>query len=1229
MAAVRGPGQAPRTGQSCFDEEDLNRQSSPENGWGEAYQYSKVESELRALADELKVKFVSLCPSFILGPERGHSDGSGFSISMVLSWMRGEQKVRSLLIADVRDVAAAHLAARRATPGQRFIVSTEVRPLPEDVAQVLKEVVSTTWGAEAAKDITATSPSQDGPACMRPGAQEVRCKERLEKIQIQCRDPLETVRDMAMHLASTLERKCFDLAKKEAGKVLQRDERGGRERGSRPWKVSYANGDTYEGEAIGPTPAQCLRHGYGVYTYSGGGRYEGEFVEDRKQGQGSFFFENGDAYEGQWYLDQMHGHGVLAHWAPEEGVVVYEGEFYEGRRSGSGRLMVREGGGLFGTWEDGLLVQGVELDFPEPAQMAVIVISDTQTVLGGNPAEWQPSEVRTWLHGLGLEEAPERAMAPSGGAQLLQAQPEELVQGGQVSSSRSELTAWRSTLEAAHQALVDACQDVMPPVGCWEQLQIAFPAVKQRLVPLAELSEIGAGRNAEWKGLAVELLPVPVQLPFSQGTPGPDALKFAAAKDWVHDLEILATLRHPNLRPLLGITLTPEGTAAQLTMIYEMGKSSKLLFELIHASFSDGSKQLLDFRTELQICLGICEGMASLSSRGLAHGALCSVNVEVLQTAGGCHARLCGIGASWWRWGWQRCLKVRGAQAKRCALGVEEVVKKYAICPVNWMAPELLRGHRPRQASDVHSFGMILWEMLFRAVPYGEFSIAQIIATVGHGRHQLRTAAAPSASAGRVFLHEVADQCMRWDVAERPSFSLLLESLRETRQADERRRAKKGVLGRLGGKTEAFLSGRFSTSSAPVPTDGPRMVRLETGEWLRVDEDLVEQYPDDEEKWRTLMAFRAKLANQPQLPDSEAAASGGGPDVTLLHPDGDGDSSFSSPGVKLELVAGEKLNKGSGTIAPQAAPRGLVFSSVGNQCLPVVQGWLQDPAATDFDMALVFYKEPASPVLEALKELTREVEGMQVFQHEGMKWPNFRYWLDLQGGAAVVAEKYDYIWVVDDDVRLPTGEISKMFQTLREHSQIAFASPSFDKESDGVWRFFDGHNPGCKLRYTNFVECTAPVLKSSMLLDPRFQPCLRAVRTGCFIDFCFHPAAGGAKDVVAVIDAVQCHHPPRTVDYPSEMRQVQDWLEHKNDDVLFDQEGVPREWWAIEPRFFQPKELDARPTHSEERLSSARWGEASECEQDCQGGVDDVGWSAERVSSASAATCASGSPVGL
>lgn len=57
---------------------------------------------------------------------------------------------------------------------------------------------------------------------------------------------------------------------------------------------------------------------------------------------------------------------------------------------------------------------------------------------------------------------------------------------------------------------------------------------------------------------------------------------------------------------------------------------------------------------------------------------------------------------------------------------------------------------------------------MFRRLPL------RIIAVVGYGRHQLSTAAAASTSAGRLFLHEVADQCIRWDVAERPSFSLLL-----------------------------------------------------------------------------------------------------------------------------------------------------------------------------------------------------------------------------------------------------------------------------------------------------------------------------------------------------------------------------------------------------------------------------------------------------------------------
>ncbi|CAE8639787.1 unnamed protein product, partial [Polarella glacialis] len=144
---------------------------------------------------------------------------------------------------------------------------------------------------------------------------------------------------------------------------------------SKPWKVSYANGDFYEGEAYGPSNAQSVRHGLGVYTYSGGlGRYEGEFVDDEKQGRGTFFFENGDAYDGQWCGDEHHGRGVLVHWSPQEGVWVYEGEFRKGQRAGSGSLVSRGQGGLFGTWARGSLCRGVQLLHPGPGDLKAAVI---------------------------------------------------------------------------------------------------------------------------------------------------------------------------------------------------------------------------------------------------------------------------------------------------------------------------------------------------------------------------------------------------------------------------------------------------------------------------------------------------------------------------------------------------------------------------------------------------------------------------------------------------------------------------------------------------------------------------------------------------------------------------------------------------------------------------------------------------------------------------------------
>jgi len=310
--------------------------------------------------------------------------------------------------------------------------------------------------------------------------------------------------------------------------------------------------------------------------------------------------------------------------------------------------------------------------------------------------------------------------------------------------------------------------------------------------------------------------------------------------------------------------------------------------------------------------------------------------------------------------------------------------------------------------------------------------------------------------------------------------------------------------------------------------------------------------------------------------------SGQGAKSELFTSTGKSASSFASEGGKMVHVDGHVLAPESLDEQAQVyttKKRGLVFSSVGSQCLPVVRDtWLSEPDSMDFDVSMVFYKEEESLVYRVLADIAANNDAVHLQHNKDMKWPNFKRWMEANGGAAAIAAAYDYVWVVDDDVRLPTREINKMFAILRDHPNVQFACPALDAGSDGVWRYFDGHAPGQFLRYTDFVECTAPVIKTSMLLDAQFSRCLQAVQTGCFIDFCFYPVTGGQKDAVAIIDAVQCHHPPRGSDSPSEMRQVKAWEDHKDDQVFFQQAGIPKEWyWWRQPQVFSSIPASAAP----------------------------------------------------
>jgi len=222
--------------------------------------------------------------------------------------------------------------------------------------------------------------------------------------------------------------------------------------------------------------------------------------------------------------------------------------------------------------------------------------------------------------------------------------------------------------------------------------------------------------------------------------------------------------------------------------------------------------------------------------------------------------------------------------------------------------------------------------------------------------------------------------------------------------------------------------------------------------------------------------------------------------------------------------------------------RFLLFSSVGEQCLDTVERfWLRDTdddgaSKAEFDIVLVFYAQTtSSQVYDRLKEIAQKNRGfMTLIARKDFKWPNFRWWVfesgrvsrshhdstqlseEGNGGSNTIRSsikalksKYEAIWVPDDDMRMSTTDINNLFHVVLRHPNILIASPSFTPTSEGVWRYHDVHQgANTLLRYTNFVENSAALLRPAVLEDEMFRRCLEAVISGCYLDFCFFAAVG-------------------------------------------------------------------------------------------------------------------------
>eukprot|EP00826_Nyctotherus_ovalis_P035842 TRINITY_DN3115_c0_g1_i12.p3 TRINITY_DN3115_c0_g1~~TRINITY_DN3115_c0_g1_i12.p3 ORF type:complete len:134 (-),score=12.67 TRINITY_DN3115_c0_g1_i12:716-1117(-) len=96
----------------------------------------------------------------------------------------------------------------------------------------------------------------------------------------------------------------------------------------------------------------CLKCYLGIYYYTNGEKYDGEWKLNAKEGFGNFrqetigiwYHSNGGKYEGLWKNNKKHGKGTyiltIGIYTYDNGDV-YEGKYRDGRKHGKGRFWVQ------------------------------------------------------------------------------------------------------------------------------------------------------------------------------------------------------------------------------------------------------------------------------------------------------------------------------------------------------------------------------------------------------------------------------------------------------------------------------------------------------------------------------------------------------------------------------------------------------------------------------------------------------------------------------------------------------------------------------------------------------------------------------------------------------------------------------------------------------------------------------------------------------------------------
>jgi len=205
---------------------------------------------------------------------------------------------------------------------------------------------------------------------------------------------------------------------------------------------------------------------------------------------------------------------------------------------------------------------------------------------------------------------------------------------------------------------------------------------------------------------------------------------------------------------------------------------------------------------------------------------------------------------------------------------------------------------------------------------------------------------------------------------------------------------------------------------------------------------------------------------------------------------------FSKPNNNIEKFNSKKFSNNK---------KYLLFSSIGTRQTKkqAIDYWTKDANNRNFDIVLYYYdQQPPENCFD------------YCLYKKGTKYPNFYHFATNND-----ISNYEAIWIVDDDIKIETKDINKMFFIFNKYN-LDIAQPSYTKNSH-ISHKESIVDLNCKLRFSNFVENGAAIYSKKAI-----KKCMNVFKysvSGWGTDFTVCKIMNNRKNI-AFIDETPCLH---------------------------------------------------------------------------------------------------------